>query len=417
MDEHPGPQDPLGQVGVRHRPGSLTECDQQVQPGGDALHAGLGQVLAQRAQQRVTPAALPLADGPDVLFEFPARDEVGQHELRQRGTAEVAGVLGLDQLRVQPGRRDQPAQAHARGQRLGRAAGVGDLAGSRGLQGGHRRPVVAVLRVVVVLDDQRIGRGGPVEQLTAPPRGERDPGRELVSGREQHRLQAGARQVVHHQPLLVHRYRYRAQAPVGELVAGPARTRVLDGDPALRPCLQRPGQPLGQQGEGLGHPGDDDDVVGLRAQAAGAREPARQLLAQPLAAPRIPVAEVGDAGLFQHRPFGAQPGGPGEPGEVGYAGGEVNLGPRPPALRKQRGLGPLRSVRGPGRERRPAGHRHDPGPCPRARADQAFIGEPLVGLDDNAARDPEVIGERPGGGHERAGLQPPVDDRRPDGVG
>ena len=288
-------------------------------------------------------------------------------------------MLGLDQLRVHPGRRDQPAQAHARSQCLGRAAGVGDLSGSRGLQGGHRRPVVAVLRVVVVLDDQRIGRGRPVEQLTAPPRGEHDPGRELVSGREQHRLQASARQVVHHQPVLVHWYRYRAQAPVGELVAGAARTRVLHGDLTLRPRLQWPrlqwpglqwpGQPLGQQGEGLGHPGDDDDVVGLRAQAAGAREPARQLLAQPLAAPRVAVAEVGDAGLCQHRPLGAQPGGPGEPGEVGYAGGEVNLRPRPPALRKQRGLGSLRSVRGPGRERRPAGHRHDPGPRPGARAD------------------------------------------------
>ncbi len=86
-----------------------------MQPGGDALYASLGQLLAQRAQQRVAPAALPLADCPDVLFEFPARDEVSQHELRQRGTAEVAGVLGFDQLRAQPGRRDQPAQAHARG--------------------------------------------------------------------------------------------------------------------------------------------------------------------------------------------------------------------------------------------------------------------------------------------------------------
>ena len=127
--------------------------------------------------------------------------------------------------------RHQPAQPHARGQRLGRAAGVGDLAGRRGLQRGHRRPVVAVLRVVVVLDDQRVGRGGPVQQVPAALRGQHDPGGELVRGREQRRPHARLRaRSPTCSPCGVHRDRHRPQAPVGQLVAGPARAGVLDRD-------------------------------------------------------------------------------------------------------------------------------------------------------------------------------------------
>jgi hypothetical protein len=69
------------------------------------------------------------------------------------------------------------------------------MTGRGGLQRGHRGPVVAVLGVVVVLDDQRVGRDGPVQQLAAALGGEYHPGRELVCGGEQRGPQTAIRQV------------------------------------------------------------------------------------------------------------------------------------------------------------------------------------------------------------------------------
>ena len=96
MDQHPGLQDRLRQVSVRARPPG--ERDEQVKSRRDALDASRGQVLAQRPEQGVAPVPLPLADQPDVLLELAARNQPGQHQLRQRGAAQVAGVLGLDQV-------------------------------------------------------------------------------------------------------------------------------------------------------------------------------------------------------------------------------------------------------------------------------------------------------------------------------
>ncbi len=116
MDEDPGSQDGFGQVCVVHI--QVRERDQQVKPCRDALHADAGQLLAQGAEQGVAPVPLPLADLADVLLELAAGDEPGQDQLGQRGTAQVGGVLGVNQVRVQPGGRNQPAQAQAGSERL-----------------------------------------------------------------------------------------------------------------------------------------------------------------------------------------------------------------------------------------------------------------------------------------------------------
>ena len=336
MDQHSGPVDALGELGVVQ--GQPREDDEQVQSRGHALDPGLRQLRPQRAEQGVAPGALPLADGTDVPLELAGGDQAGQHQLRQRGTAQVGGVLGRHQVRVQPGRRDQPAQPHARGQRLGRGAGVGDVTGCGGLQRGHRGSVVAVLGVVVVLDDHRVGRDGPVQQLAAALRGQHHPGRELMRGRQQRGPQAAVRQVAGLQSVLVDRDRRGGQAPVDELVTRSERAGVLDGDPGVAVGVQ----PLGQQGQGLGHPADDDDVVGRGPQAPGPGQPPRELPAQRRAAARVAVAELGHARPVQDRPLGAQPGGAREAGQVGDAGGEVEFGPRPPRLRQQRRRRPRR---------------------------------------------------------------------------
>jgi hypothetical protein len=111
VDQHPGLVDTLGKLGVVQV--QAREGDQQVQSGRHALHLRLGQVRPQRAEQGVTPDALPLADQPDVVLEFSGGDQAGQHQLRQHGAAQVGGVLGRHQVRVQPGsRRPHPRPAN-----------------------------------------------------------------------------------------------------------------------------------------------------------------------------------------------------------------------------------------------------------------------------------------------------------------
>jgi hypothetical protein len=98
VDEDSGLQDGFGEVCVVHIQGR--ERDEQVKPRRDALHADAGQLLAQGAEQGVTPVPLPLADLADVLFELAAGDEPGEDQLGQRGTAQVGGVLGVNQVRA-----------------------------------------------------------------------------------------------------------------------------------------------------------------------------------------------------------------------------------------------------------------------------------------------------------------------------
>ena len=208
--------------------------------------------------------------------------------------------------------------------------------------------------------------------------------------------------------MLVNRDGDRVQAPVGELVPGSARARVLDRDATGALTAQY----LAEQRERLGDAGHDDDVVRAGPQAAGPGQPARQLLAQPAAATRVAVARSAAVTPVEHRPFGPQPGGTGEPGQVRHPGREVKAGPGPPGLGRPRpghgraGGGPLRA--------RPRQH---PGARAPVRADQALLMQPLVRLDDHATGDPQVTGEHPGRGQERGARQPPVHDGGPEGVG
>ena len=126
MHEHPGQPEPAGQVRGVDRAGQFGKRDEEMQACGDALNAGSRQLLGELGEQGIAPVPLPLADQADVPLEFTAGDQVGQDQLRQRGTPQVTGMLGGDQVGLQRGWGNQPADAQAGGQRLGGAAGVGD---------------------------------------------------------------------------------------------------------------------------------------------------------------------------------------------------------------------------------------------------------------------------------------------------
>ena len=79
VDEHPGPADALGEIGVVQRQGR--ERDEQVQSRGDALHPCLRELRAEHGEQRVPPGALALADASDVPFELAGGDQARQYQL------------------------------------------------------------------------------------------------------------------------------------------------------------------------------------------------------------------------------------------------------------------------------------------------------------------------------------------------
>jgi len=120
-----------------------------------------------------------LRSKPQVPFQLARGHQLGEYELGQDGVAEVLVALGGDDRLAQRRRHEQPADAQRRREDLGHAARVADLLGQGGAQRGHRRPVVAVLGVVVVLDDQA-AIAGPLPQLTPPRAVEHHAGGELM---------------------------------------------------------------------------------------------------------------------------------------------------------------------------------------------------------------------------------------------
>ena len=90
------------------------------------------------------------------------------------------------------GRRcDQPAESHARRDGLAGGAEVGDHLAVEGGERGHRGDVVAELRVVVVLDDDRPGTARGVQQREPVGAGHHRPERVLVCRRDVRRRAPG----------------------------------------------------------------------------------------------------------------------------------------------------------------------------------------------------------------------------------
>jgi len=125
-----------------------------------------------------------------VPVELAVREEIGERELVDRRRAAVGADLGRRQVVDPRGRRHQPAHPQPGRERLAGGAGVDHPVRVETLQRAHRRPVVAVLRVVVVFDHHRVAGAGPA-QHRGPGRGRQHAaGRPLVR-RGQHQRVRG----------------------------------------------------------------------------------------------------------------------------------------------------------------------------------------------------------------------------------
>ena len=267
-------------------------------------------------------------------------------------------------------------------------------------QGGHRSTVVAVLRVVVVFDHQPPVRGPrPLQERAPALRREDDAGRVLVRRGHEHGADRGRGERVDVQPAVVDRDRFEAEPPALQLVAGAAGARVLvadGGDAAAREHLR-------DQRKALGDPVHDHDLRGIGAHAAGPAQPRRERGAQFEGAARVAVAERVVRGAGEGGAFCAEPGLARERRQVGQAGAQVDGHPGRRRLRPHRGRTGRR-----GQHTRAAA---------APTAEQALVGEPLVGLHDDPARHAELPGQHPRRGQPGARGQTPVGDRVPDGRG
>ena len=249
-------------------------------------------------------------------------DQFGQCELTQCRAGDVRPALALDDLLAQRGRSHQPAQPQRRGQRLGHATQVGDTVRGHRLQRGHRWSVVAVLGVVVVLDDQATGPG-PADQLPPPLGGQHHPGGELVGRGDHHDGQPG---VCSARP---RPGRGRPPGPGGRPCPIGRAGRGYPPSPGPRTRRfrsPRAAQRLHQHGQALRDPVDHDHLGRRGCARRGCGSASRPA---PCAAPgcragrRSPSSAGGCRG--QCVPLGAKPGLAGKRRQVGHAGGEVDL--------------------------------------------------------------------------------------------
>ena len=280
---------------------------------------------------------------------------------------------------------------------LARRPGVHDPVRGQPLQGADRRPVVAVLGVVVVLDDHRAAPGGPAQHRGPPLGGQHRTGRPLVRRRQHDGVGAGSGEQVDPDAVPVHRdpddlEPGRPRGGQGVVTRGGVLQR--------EPPRARRRQHADEQRDALRVPGADHDLVRLGhgaadpVQVAGDRRP--QL--RHAAARQVAEQVVRRAG--QRAADRAQPRGAGEAGHVGAAVAQVD---------------PRRGLAGqpePGHGRGRAG-RHL-GIAARVAGQVALGRELLVGLDHHAAGDAQVGGQHPGGRQGRAARQPPGADRVPD---
>ena len=128
--------------------------------------------------------------------------------------------------------------------------------------------VAAELGVVVVLDDQTSPRSAQAISAARRSAFSTTPRRELMRGRDDHRVGAAALELVDVEPVGVDPDRGDLEPRLLDDQAVGVPARILERDP-LDPVLA---QPPADQREPLAEAGADDDVLGVGRRAADARE-------------------------------------------------------------------------------------------------------------------------------------------------
>jgi len=128
-------------------------------------------------------------------------------------------------------RNDGPADADRGREQRARTAHVGDVLGGQRLQCSRRDLVVPEVRVVVVLDDEPVPGGGPVDERAPAFWSEGDSEGELMIGADDHRGDVG--DLIQAETVVVDGNRHDLEAGSRDRVRAPAVTWIFDTD---TPC-------------------------------------------------------------------------------------------------------------------------------------------------------------------------------------
>jgi hypothetical protein len=372
-----------------------------VQSRRDSGDPPVRQSLGERADSAVPARAVPRAGCPQVAVVGASTKERGEGELVQHRRSRRPCEGAPDERRQRPWHH-HPADAKSRRERLGHRTDQGHARAARALQRAHRPPVVAELRVVVVLDDQPVHASRPVEQRGTAPGGQHDPRGELVRRAHDHRLHLRVRgQPLDQQPLVVDRDRHGAQARRRQHVAQPVPARILNRDrrvPARDECPA-------EQSDRVGGARRYHEVGGLGLRAPDAGQVLGEHMTQLRVADDVRMAEVGRGHACRPSADRRHPPPHRKRSHVGQAGCQVKRDGR-----GGRGGWAGQPVAG---GRRPVGalQVEDLGPRSHGGGQVALGAELGVRLGDDPAGAAKLVGERPGRRQRAARCEPAAADR------
>lgn len=177
-----------------------------------------------------------------------------------------------------------------------------DVVRGEPLQAPHRLPVVSELRVVVVFDDDRPAPDRPGDEFQPPRRRQDDSSRPLVHRGDEDGGRAAGVKRRHVDALLIHGHGDRRQARPAD---GGGHARHLAGELEGDPVNAASSQSAQDKPQALPRPRADEhlarvDVHGPDAAPVGSKD-----LAQPVAASRVAVVELGvrrGPARLAHRP-------------------------------------------------------------------------------------------------------------------
>ena len=290
-----------------------------MEAGSRSLNEGARETARDRVEHGVPAAAVAPPEEPQLPLHVTRPQQLGQHELRQGGVAEIGVPFCLDKPPAVAGRRHNPPHSQCGSKQLGHAPEIEHLLGEHRAQGGDRGAVVTVLGVVVVLDHKPpVGR--PSRQFPAPLAVEHDPGRELVRRGQHNGGHADGPQFVDAKPPGVDSDRWSAELRVPEVLADPQGAGILHRH--LMDALVM--HQVGKQAEALGDARDNKYLIGADPDPSVASQPIGDGGTQRRGTGRVAVAQGRGREVAEDTTLGTQPRRSGKGGQVGQTGRQVH---------------------------------------------------------------------------------------------